>query len=75
MENFQSDYFVCDCKKVRLGEVITAIKHKGANTVADIGEITKAGTSCGSCVSKEGDIGDPKMQLYLVDILQNLAKN
>ena len=69
MADFPYSYEVCSCKKVTLGEIIHAIKEKDAKTIEDIGNITDAGTACGCCKSKADDFGDPKMKLYLDQIL------
>lgn len=39
---------VCLCNLVTEGEIILAIK-KGAVTIGDIQNITRAGTTCGKC--------------------------
>jgi len=67
---FNYSHRVCDCKKVSLGEIIHAIKENNAKTVQDIQNLTDAGTACKCCISKEKDFGDPKMELYIEDILK-----
>ena len=74
MANFQHSYEVCGCKKVSLGEIIHAIKEKDANTIDEIGDITDAGTACGCCKSATDDFGNPKMELYLDQILNKFGK-
>ena len=74
MANFPYSHEVCSCKKVTLGEIIHAIKEKGAKTIDDIGNITDAGTACGCCKSAEDDFGDPKMELYINQIVQKFVK-
>ena len=74
MANFPYSYEVCTCKKVTLGEIICAVKEKGAKTIKDIGDITDAGTMCGCCKSKEDDFGSPKMELYLSQVLDKFVK-
>ncbi|OCL91188.1 BFD-like [2Fe-2S] binding domain protein [Aliarcobacter thereius] len=69
-KNFPHSFIVCDCKQVSLGEIVHAIKEKGAKTLEDIENLTDAGSSCGSCRCKEDDVGVEKMELYLVDILK-----
>ena len=34
--NFPHSFIVCDCKQVSLGEIIHAIKEKGAKTLEDL---------------------------------------
>ncbi|MEA3352613.1 MAG: (2Fe-2S)-binding protein [Campylobacterota bacterium] len=74
MADFQYSHVVCDCKNVTLGEIIHAIKEQGAKTLEDIEELTDAGGACGCCRSKEDDFGDPKMELYIDQILNKFAK-
>ena len=69
MAQFQHSHEVCTCKSVTLGEIIHAIKEEGANSIESIGDICDAGTACGCCKSAEDDFGDPKMELYLEQIL------
>ena len=73
MADFQYSYIVCTCKHVTLGEVICSIKDNGAKTIKDIGDITDAGTACGCCRSAKDDFGDPKMSLYLDQILNKFV--
>ncbi len=73
MADFQYTHEVCSCKKVSLGEIVHAIKEKGAKTIDDIGDITDAGTACGCCKSKDDDFGNPKMELYIDQILNKFA--
>jgi len=74
MAKFKHSYKVCTCKDVTLGEIIYAVKEKGAKTIEDIGNITDAGTACGCCKSAKDDFGDPKMELYLDQILNKFIK-
>ena len=74
MADFEYSYKVCGCKGVTLGEVVHAIKEQGAKTIDDIGDITDAGTACGCCKCKEDDFGDPKMELYLDQIVKKFVK-
>lgn len=73
MAKFHMSYEVCSCKKVTLGEILHAIKEKGAKTIEDIEEMTDAGTACGCCKSLDDDFGDPKMELYIEQILNKFA--
>ena len=72
--NFPHSYIVCNCKQVSLGEVIFAIKEKGAKTLDNLEDLTDAGSSCGCCKSNEDDIGEQKMELYLDEIIKKLNK-
>ena len=72
--NFPHSYIVCNCKQVSLGEVIFAIKEKGAKTLDNLEDLTDAGSSCGCCKSNEDDIGEQKMELYLDEILKKFNK-
>jgi NAD(P)H-nitrite reductase large subunit len=73
-KNFPYSYEVCSCKKVTLGEIIYAIEQKDAKTLEDIAMHTDAGTACGCCKSAKDDFGNPKMKLYLTQILQKFAR-
>jgi len=70
MAKFHYSHIVCECKKVTLGEILHSIKENGAKTIEDIQEKTDAGTACKCCISSKNDFGNPKMQLYLEDILK-----
>ncbi len=74
MADFQYSYKVCKCKDVTLGEIVHAIKDNNAATIEEIGDLTDAGTACGCCKSNEDDFGDPKMELYLNQILYKFRK-
>jgi NAD(P)H-nitrite reductase large subunit len=73
--NFEYNYFVCDCKKVSLGEIVSAIKNNSANSIEDIKRLTDAGTACGCCVCPKDDFGEVKMKLYLEHILKKFEQN
>ncbi len=73
MAKFHYSYVVCECKKVTLGEIVHAIKEKGAKSIDDIGNLTDAGCACGCCKSSKDDFGDPKMKLYLEDIIKKFG--
>jgi len=73
MADFQYSFVVCNCKHVTLGEIVHAIKDKNAKTINDIGDITDAGTACGCCKCKKDDFGDPKMELYLEQIIKKFV--
>jgi NAD(P)H-nitrite reductase large subunit len=70
---FHYSYVVCECKKVTLGEIIYAIKEKGAKSIDDIAQFTDATTACGCCKSAKDDFGDPKMKLYVEDIIKKFG--
>ena len=74
MADFQHSYKVCNCKSVSLGEIIHAIKEKGAKNIKDIGDMTDAGTACGCCKCASDDFGTKKMELYIDQILNKFAK-
>lgn len=73
MADFQYSHVVCNCKHVTLGEIICSIKDNNAKTIEEVGEMTDAGTACGCCKSKEDDFGDPKMELYLDQIVKKFV--
>jgi NAD(P)H-nitrite reductase large subunit len=70
--DFGYNYQVCSCNNVTLGEIVYAIEYKGAKTIEEIGKITDAGTTCGCCKSKKYDFREPKMKLYIDQILEKL---
>ena len=74
MANFTYTYEVCNCRGVTLGEIIHAIEDQDAKTLEDIAKLTDAGSACGCCRSKEDDFGDPKMELYITQILNKFVK-
>ncbi len=73
MANFPYSYVVCECKKVTLGEIIHAIKEKGAKNMDDVAKITDATTACGCCKSAADDFGNPKLKLYVDEIVKKFA--
>ena len=73
MSDFQYTYKVCRCKDVTLGEIVHAIKDNKATSLEEIGILTDAGTACGCCKSEEDDFGEPKMKLYLNQILRKFT--
>ncbi len=68
-KRFHHSYVVCKCKHVSLGEIIHSIKENDAKTTGKIADLTDAGTSCKCCLSKNDDIGEEKLELYLDQIL------
>lgn len=68
-KKFPKSYIVCTCKQVTLGEIIHAIKEKGATSLDDLENLTEAGSCCGCCKSADDDFGEEKMELYLSQIL------
>ena len=75
MAEFKHSYIVCSCKNVSLGEILYAINEKGAKSIEQLGELTDAGTACGCCRSEKDDFGNPKMKLYLEQILDKVVLN
>ncbi|MDD2698684.1 MAG: (2Fe-2S)-binding protein [Arcobacteraceae bacterium] len=73
MASFPYSYVVCNCKKVTLGEIIYAIQEKGAKTIEDVAKFTDATKACGCCKSSKDDFGDPKLQLYIEDIIKKFV--
>lgn len=67
MNDFEDDYIVCECARVSLKTIKDAIKDFSITTVEEIGNITKAGIFCKSCI-KEG--GLEEKEIYLTDILE-----
>jgi nitrite reductase (NADH) large subunit len=60
---WEDDETVCGCNGVDKGTILQAIREKGLSSVAEVGKVTKAGTSCGKCKSEiqvllEHELGD-----------------
>ncbi len=75
MANFCQSYIVCQCNQVTLGEIIHAIKNRGANSIDDLKRLTDAGATCGCCISLDSDVNEKKMDLYLSNILDKFKKS
>jgi len=71
-DTFEKDYEVCNCRKITLFEIETAITEKNAKTLRDIQDITSAGTDCRHCIFPEGDFGKMKKKIYCKDILNKV---
>jgi len=69
IENFDDTYEVCNCIHISLQEIKDSVLTKGANTLGDIQDITRAGTDCRHCIFPEGDFGKVKKKIYCKDIL------
>jgi len=72
IEKFDKNYEVCNCHKIKLYEIIDAIKINGIKTLRELQEITGAGTHCRHCVFEETDFGKIKKKIYLKDILEEV---
>ncbi len=70
-ESLQNIDIVCECARKTKQDIITAIRDYDLTTVEQIGEKTKAGTYCKSCVRPGGH--EPR-DIYLVDILEETRK-
>lgn len=70
MASFGYEYIVCECNKVTLGEIIYTIKEQGAKNIEDVSSLTDATTLCGCCKSINDDFGNPKLKLYVDEILK-----
>ncbi|MBO1305139.1 NAD(P)/FAD-dependent oxidoreductase [Enterococcus sp. 669A] len=46
---WDDDEAVCGCNGVEKGKILRSIREKGLSSVAEVGKVTKAGTSCGKC--------------------------
>ncbi|WP_072680681.1 bacterioferritin-associated ferredoxin [Arcobacter sp. LA11] len=72
IENFEKDYEVCNCHKVKLNEIIDAISIKKIETLRELQEVTGAGTHCRHCVFEEADLGKVKKKIYCKDIFNEV---
>lgn len=73
IKELDKDYEVCNCHKITLEKIIIEIKSKDLETLRDIQEETRAGTDCRHCIFPEGDFGKVKKQIYIKDILKEVA--
>jgi NAD(P)H-nitrite reductase large subunit len=73
IEEFNKNYEVCSCHKITLEKIIIEIKLNDLKTLRDIQEETRAGTLCRHCIFPEGDFGKVKKQIYIKDILKEVA--
>ncbi|RLA73753.1 MAG: iron-sulfur cluster assembly scaffold protein NifU [Epsilonproteobacteria bacterium] len=67
-ETLENADIVCECARKTKKDIITAIRDYDLTTVEGIGEKTKAGTYCKSCVKPGGH--EPR-EIYLIDILKD----
>lgn len=74
MLGFDDSYEVCNCKRVKVSDIVNAIKNDNAITLRSIQDITTAGTECRHCVFPEADFGRIKKKLYCKDILNEVKK-
>lgn len=58
--------YVCICSRVRECELRAAIR-SGAHTEEAVGDACGAGTGCGTCLDRIGDLLDEKPRLVLAD--------
>ncbi len=65
-ETLENSDIVCECARKTKQDIITAIRDYDLTTIDGIGEKTKAGTYCRSCIRPGGH---EKKDIYLVDIL------
>jgi len=72
MNALDSDYEVCVCMGVTLGEIVKAIE-EGNHTIEELMEATDAGTACELCQSREIDEDDER-DLHLDEILEYTEK-
>ena len=66
-EAIDNQQIVCECAQVALSSIVDVIKINDLKTVEEIGEYTKAGAFCKSCVRPDGH---EERKYYLVDILR-----
>ncbi len=71
IDDFSSDYIVCDCARTTLSEVVNLIKEHDIKTIEELQKYTHAGIFCKSC-AKEG--GLEEKEIYLSDILEQTRK-
>lgn len=74
MLGFDNSYEICNCKKVKIDDIVNAYKNDNATTLRMIQDNTTAGTECRHCIFPEGDFGKIKKKIYCKDILNELKK-
>lgn len=75
MLGFDSDYEVCNCKKITIEDIKNCVISENARTLNEIQEKTTAGTECRHCIFPEGDFGKIKKKIYCKDILKEVLKD
>ncbi|MGD9901055.1 MAG: (2Fe-2S)-binding protein [Spirochaetales bacterium] len=51
MDTFEDmEEMICPCYDLKLKDIVKAIKEQNITTVEELGEVTGAGTLCGSCL-------------------------
>lgn len=73
MADFHFSHVVCNCKHVTLGEIIHSIKDRDAKSIEDVATLTDAGTACKCCRCPKDDFGQPKMELYIEQIVNKFV--
>ncbi|MCS3904046.1 nitrite reductase (NADH) large subunit [Methylohalomonas lacus] len=56
VESLPDDTQICDCNGVCKGTIVETIRSQELTSQADVEKQTKAGTSCGSCKDKVGEL-------------------
>lgn len=71
MESFETEFIVCECARVSLDTIKEVIRLNKLTSIEEITDYTKAGAFCKSCI-KPG--GHEHKDIYLVDILAEIAE-
>lgn len=71
MESLESEFIICECARVTQDTLKEVIKINGLTTVEEVTDYTKAGGFCKSCI-KPG--GHEKKDVYIVDLLSEIAE-
>jgi len=70
MESFEDEFIVCECARVSQDTLMKVIKLNKLTSIEEITDYTKAGGFCKSCI-KPG--GHEQKDVYLVDLLSEVA--
>jgi len=70
MESFEDEFIVCECARVSQDTLMQVIKLNKLTSIEEITDYTKAGGFCKSCI-KPG--GHEQKDVYLVDLLSEVA--
>lgn len=61
------DKIICKCMQVKKSTIMEAIVNQNLTSVAQVGEVTKAGTKCTHCADPKNG-GRPRDE-YIVDLI------
>ncbi len=72
IEKFDEDYEVCNCHKVKLGEIVDVIKTNNIENLENYKKSLVLVLTCRHCIFEEGDFGKMKKKIYCKDIFNEV---